>query len=114
MRDENELIQYFIVNKDLNMSTGKIAAQVSYAAMLIALRDQHEEKFQNWLNIAFKKVILKASENEIVKLHEKLPDTKLIIDNGLTEVPPQSKTVLGFPIMNREEAHLYVKRFRLL
>jgi len=114
MNDNNELIQYFIVNKDLNMSAGKIAAQVSHAAMLIALRDQHEEKFKQWLKIAIKKVVLKANENEIIKVYEKLPNAKLIIDNGHTEVPPQSKTVLGFPIMSREEAHPYVKRFRLL
>lgn len=28
VKDENELIQYIIVNEDLNMSVGKIAAQV--------------------------------------------------------------------------------------
>jgi peptidyl-tRNA hydrolase len=42
-KNENELVQYYIVNKDLinnyNMSVGKIAAQVGHAARLIALRD---------------------------------------------------------------------------
>jgi len=28
VKNENELIQYIIVNEDLNMSVGKIAAQV--------------------------------------------------------------------------------------
>lgn len=114
MNNPKELIQYFIVNKDLNMSTGKIAAQVSHAAMFIALRDQNKEKFQKWLSIAFKKVILKATEKEIVKLHELISNSKLIIDNGLTEVQPNSKTVLRLPVMTRKEAHQYVKRLRLL
>jgi peptidyl-tRNA hydrolase len=113
-RDPNELIQYFIVNKDLNMSIGKVAAQVSHGAMLIALRDQNEEKFKKWLSIAIKKVVLVGNETKLIKLHEQLPSTILIIDNGHTEVPPQSKTVLAFPIMTREEAKQYIGRLRLL
>lgn len=118
IKNENELVQYYIVNKDLinnyNMSVGKIAAQVGHAARLIALRDQNKDNFKEWLSIEYKTVVLKASEKEITKLKEKIPESILVIDNGHTEIPIQSKTVLVLPVMSRVEAHEHVKRFRVL
>ena len=112
-RNQNELIQYFVVNKDLNMSLGKIAAQVAHVCMLIALRDQDNIEFQQWKNSIMKKVILSGHEKDLKKLMA-LDFVIPIIDKGFTEIPPDSLTVIGFPIMTRIEANIYVRKFRLL
>jgi|LakMenEpi03Aug12_release.lakeMendotaPanAssembly.Ray.scaffolds.fasta_scaffold349228_3 peptidyl-tRNA hydrolase len=112
--DENEMIHYTIVNKELNMSTGKIIAQCNHGIMLITLRDHDTENFQKWLNTAIKAVTLKGTEKEMVKLKELLPQSIMIIDKGFTEIPNGSKTILSLPVMSRKEAHQYVKKFRLL
>lgn len=113
-RKDLELVQYYIVNKDLNMSTGKIAAQCCHGSMLIALRDQSDKKFQLWKSTAMRKVVLKGTLKEIKKIKELIPNSILIIDNGYTEIEPNSETVLVLPVMTREESRKIVGRLRLL
>ena len=48
------------------------------------------------------------------KLHEQCPNSIKIIDKGFTEVKPNSFTVLGLPILTREEAYPFARKFRLL
>ena len=112
IRNPDELIQYFVVNKDLPMSTGKIAGQVGHATTIITLRDQDEDKFKQWKEIARKKVVLGGTEKDLIKLKEL--GFVAIVDNGLTEIPPNSLTVVGLPIMTRSEAKQYIGRLRLL
>ena len=108
MSKQKELAQYFIVNTDLGMGAGKIAAQVGHAAMLIALRDQYEENFQVWKEIAMKKIVLGASEERMREIIESNPTVIRIIDKGFTEIDPNSLTVIGFPVMTRREAYKWV------
>jgi len=91
-----------IIREDLNMSTGKIVAQACHACLETYEKAKKiETKYCNaWLKEGAKKVILKV--NSIEKLRElekkatkfKLP-CALIIDKGLTEVPPNTPTALG-------------------
>lgn len=114
MSKQKELVQYFLVNTDLGMSTGKIAAQVGHASMLIALRDQHQENFQVWREIAMKKIVLGATEERMRKIIEENPTVVRIIDKGFTEIAPDSLTVIGFPIITRREAYKWVHGLRTL
>jgi PTH2 family peptidyl-tRNA hydrolase len=109
---DEELVQYYVVNKDLPMSSGKIAAQVAHASMIIALRDQNNTEFLVWKHTCMKKIILGGTEKELLALKELgfLP----IIDKGYTEIPPDSLTVIGLPVMTRREAKQYVKGLRTL
>ena len=111
---DTDLIQYFIVNKDLNMSSGKIAAQVSHAATLLAIRYGDEWNYTCWLARIKRVVVLQADEKTMIKLSEKIKNSIKIIDKGFTEIPENSFTVLGLPIMTREEGKSYVGRLRLL
>ena len=108
------LIQYFIVNKDLGMSEGKTASQVSHVATLLAIRDSTKSDYKHWLSSKKRVVVLKATENTLLKLSEKIEGSILFIDSGFTVVPEDSFTVLGLPIMTRREAEKYVKRLRTL
>lgn len=112
--NDNDLIQYHIINKDLNMSIGKIAAQVSHGSTIMAIKYGKLELFQQWLNNIKRVVTLKATEKEMLKLHDQLPLNIKIIDKGFTEIPENSFTVLTLPIMTRIEAKQYIKKLQLL
>jgi len=122
---EDELIQYFIVNQELNMSPGKIASQCCHVAINITLDitdriDNYRYKIDEILDI--NQWLQNPSKRKIITLKGKQKDLdKLIkqgfnytIDNGLTEVPKGSITVCGLPPMKRSEAQKYIKRLQLL
>ncbi len=79
---------YYIINSDLKISKGKIAAQVSHVAM---------ELSQEYNEVG-KAVILKASEEKLKSLisNRDLFPVFIIQDAGLTEVPKGSLTCIGF------------------
>jgi PTH2 family peptidyl-tRNA hydrolase len=118
LHNDNELVQYFIVNKDLNMSTGKIAAQVAHVATIVAMEQDDSKmdnsfvKFINWYKDNQKKVVLQAHQKDLEKLVEK--GFYYIRDNGLTEIQPDSLTCVSLGILTRAEAKPYVKRLQLL
>ena len=80
----------YIVNKDLKMSKGKIAAQVSHVAM----------KMGNHYDKIGRAIVLKAPEEDMCRLIDILRKEKHLMfkinDAGLTEVPPGSLTCVGF------------------
>ena len=133
----DETIMYFIVNKDLNMSAGKIAAQVGHAVagymnqyfMLLGnekwFRDNHNEWFKDGLQ---KKIVLKATEKEMVKIIEQIQNYNnshglepilgvTVVDAGLTEVPTGSHTCFAIYPNKKELLNNnipYFKRLQLL
>jgi len=102
--------QVIILRSDLEMSTGKKAAQASHAAVSSAERARmdHPLWWKNWLKEGQSKIVLKIeSESELLKLEKKanknnLPSA-LVQDRGLTEIPPGTITSLGIgPAPNRQ------------
>jgi peptidyl-tRNA hydrolase len=104
MYDSKEIVQYVLVNKDVKMSKGKIAAQVSHGSLLAILgvmtrydlivqaacprwdfeysfmgQDIDENDFGGfaikWLESSFKKIVLKAEETLLRQLKNDYPDT---------------------------------------
>lgn len=113
MIDQNELIQYIVVNSDLSMSPGKIAAQVGHVCTICAFKWIDDNTFRKWYFNDQKKVVLQAHEGDIKKLIQHGFDM-FILDNGLTEIPSGSLTALSLGVMAREDAKPYVKRLQLL
>lgn len=119
-RRENmsEIVQYFVVNQDLiknyGMDAGKISAQVAHAATILthSLTLVHDENFLSWLAHSQTKIVLKAKEKELLKLVE--VGFLGIRDQGRTQIPPNSLTVVGLPPMEKDKAKEFVGRFRLL
>ena len=112
--------QIIIVRKDLNMSSGKLSAQVSHGSMAFLtnaikegkkticknnsyqlqfeLRDR--EVYDNWINGSFTKVVLEAKNKskllKVVNYAQELglkenEDYFLIKDNCLTELNPEDE-----------------------
>lgn len=62
--------------------------------------------WREWNDSSFRKVVLKASDKEWGKLKEfktLLVPKVIIIDNGLTEIPAQSETVIGVWPMRKSQ-----------
>jgi peptidyl-tRNA hydrolase, PTH2 family len=90
------------VRKDLKLSPGKLAAQVAHAAVNCALeaRKKRSEWFDHWYKEGQKKVVVKvANLNELFELRAQAEaaglTTSVIVDAGLTELPPNTTTCLG-------------------
>lgn len=93
---------YIFINTSLKMNNGKIASQVSHLSRTMTLaifqQDAHSDvikRYNDWVATGSEIIILKASEPEIRKLASH-SDSCAIADEGLTQVEPNSMTVLGF------------------
>lgn len=103
--EENFYVMYLFVNSELSMTKGKIASQVGHCVQLIVetLVAQSYEisppiqeclNYQKWRKRPTK-ILLRATTDELKKLML-MKNTCAIIDDGQTQVPPNSLTVVGF------------------
>jgi PTH2 family peptidyl-tRNA hydrolase len=91
-----------VTRKDLVLSAGKLAAQVSHAAVNCTLltKKNKPEWFSKWQHEGAKKVVVKVETvNDFYPLKEKAESlgiaTSLVCDAGHTEIPEGTITVLG-------------------
>ena len=101
-RNNLEYKLVIVVRTDLGISKGKIAAQVSHAAVNCSLQSKksHSSNFEKWYADGQKKVVVKTTnESSLRQLQQHARDigltNSLITDAGLTEVPPGTVTCLG-------------------
>ena len=121
--NEHEIIEYFIINSELNMSSGKVAAQVGHVATIIAVdfcrnrsnyckKSKSEIWFDEWYEKDQKKIILRGKQRVLEELI--VQGFYFIRDIGYNEVAENSLTCVGLPPMPRSEAKKYIKRLQLL
>lgn len=130
---DDPIIMYLIVRESLNMSIGKTAAQCGHAAQVLTINffmhdklsnmgnEQYEiylnnlELFSLWLKTSYRKVVLKADEKEWAKLKIEFKDSMtLVVDSGLTELEPNTETVIGLMPMRKSKVPKLVKRLQVL
>jgi PTH2 family peptidyl-tRNA hydrolase len=94
--------QVVVMRNDLKMSRGKIAAQAGHAAVSAAeeARKKCYGWWKAWIAEGQCKIAVRAeSEEELLELERKAEKSKLptalIVDRGLTELPPDTVTCLG-------------------
>ena len=99
---EFEYKMVIVTREDLDLSPGKLAAQVAHAAVACALstKKNNSKWFTKWQNEGGKKAVVKVeSEKDFYSLKEKAENLKIaaniIEDAGHTEIPVGTKTVLG-------------------
>ncbi|MFW6040642.1 MAG: peptidyl-tRNA hydrolase Pth2 [Thermoplasmatota archaeon] len=89
-----------VVREDLDLSKGKLAVQVSHAAVTCAVNSKNSKYFKNWYEEGQKKVVVRCKDlDEMIELKNMADNegltTCIISDAGITEVKPGSKTCLG-------------------
>ncbi len=94
--------QVIVFRSDLKLSKGKIAAQAGHAAVSAAeeARQNNKAWWKAWMSEGQCKVVVKVkSEKELLELEKQAKESALpsalIIDRGLTEIPPGTITCLG-------------------
>ena len=91
-----------VIRTDIKMSKGKVAAQAGHAAVSASeyARKNRPEWWNPWITEGQCKIAVKAkSEDEILDIERKARNAglpvALIVDRGLTEIPPNTTTCLG-------------------
>jgi peptidyl-tRNA hydrolase, PTH2 family len=91
-----------VVRAELRLTTGKVAAQVAHAAVLLAERADSRERnlYTAWRQQGQKKIVLQVERLDELERLERAARahgilTAWVDDAGLTEVPPGTRTVLG-------------------
>ena len=124
---DNEYVMYIVVNSDLKMGKGKIAAQVAHSACRVTrfldFLPERPVYYHQWLNYSEPKIVLKASEEKMQALLKEHcihtnTDSKTwcfhTIDAGRTQIPSGSLTTLAFRPMRRKNAPENIKSLKLL
>lgn len=102
---------YIFLNRQLEMSTGKAAAQAGHAAVE-AYRLSTHQLIDIWYRGGhYKKLVMEAqSATQLLVIQRYIEDrgfaTKLIIDEGRTEIEPFQATALGVEIVDKDDPHV--------
>ena len=94
--------QIIVLRKDLSMDVGKLISQACHACLEASEATKKRDLliWKAWKRAGTKKIIVKVfSLNELLELQNQakrlgVPNT-LIVDRGLTQLPPNTPTALG-------------------
>ena len=101
-RLEDTVKLVLVVNNDLKMGKGKIAAQVGHASVSATLKagELNPLALDSWLKSGQKKVCLKTTYDELMEISAKAKINRIQIveinDAGKTQIPSGSLTVVAF------------------
>jgi peptidyl-tRNA hydrolase, PTH2 family len=101
---------YLFLNRSLGMSTGKAAAQVAHAAVEAYLISNPKVVEQWRVGLHYCKLVMLAEDDvHLLTIQKYIEErgfkTKIIIDEGRTEIRPLSTTALGVEVVDRDEPH---------
>jgi PTH2 family peptidyl-tRNA hydrolase len=113
--------QVIVFHSDLKLSKGKTAVQAGHAAVSAAeeARRCRKKWWKSWVNEGQRKIAVKVkTEKELLEVEKQAKDSELpcalIIDRGLTEVPPNTITCLGIGPAPSERVDKITGRLPLL
>jgi PTH2 family peptidyl-tRNA hydrolase len=113
--------QVIVFRSDLKLSKGKIAAQAGHAAVSAVeeARKHHREWWEAWVREGQCKIAVKVkSQKELLELERQADELvlpfALIVDKGLTEVPPDTVTCLGIGPAPADKVDRLTSKLKLL
>jgi PTH2 family peptidyl-tRNA hydrolase len=107
-----------VIRKDLNIRMGKLAVQVGHG-VAISMYNSDPTLVKNWMDEGMKKVVLRASDAyELEELEKECNVVGIkcysIVDLGLTQLIPNTKTGIVIGIDTVEKIDLITGRLSLL
>ena len=113
-----EYKQCLIIRSDLRLTTGKAAVQLAHAAVSAYERSDPATK-RRWFSEGQKKVALKVPTLRDIYELKSIAEargviTALVVDAGLTEVPPGTVTALGIGPAKESELDKVTSDLKLL
>ena len=117
--EEQSYVMYNVVNTSLKMGKGKLAAQVGHGVHKMAQYCLNHEKeiWMKYINSNIPKIVLKTkSQDHLMDVIEKTKDIFkcYVVDEGRTQIPKNSLTVVSYIPMLKENAHDVLKELKLL
>ena len=111
-----DLRMYFLVNKDLEISKGKLAGQVGHAANILTYKlcKANDKTIEEYMQGQIKKIILACPQTKLETLEQEGFIT--IRDNGLTELEPGTLTCVTIGILEKTEipeSLKFIKKLRV-
>lgn len=103
-------VMYLFANSAVEMSHGKLAAQIAHAAVE-AFQISEDRLVNQWYRGGhYTKLVMDGGDAvSLFTIQEYLEErkfrTKLIIDEGRTEISPMTPTALGVEIVDKDESH---------
>lgn len=112
-------VMYLVANQDLGMSAGKLGAHTAHAVFdyLLQLKREVDDEVYQAILETFKLggdtiIVLKAPEKELLKLEAK--GFVAVRDEGRTEIPTNSLTVVNLGIYDKNQSLPgWLKRLRV-
>lgn len=111
---------YILINKDIEITKGKLAGQVSHSVMryfYLKYKEDDLDEIKDYMEGKEKKIMLAVSEKELLKLEKDNIENNLgysvVRDAGYTELEPNTLTCICLGIFKEEDTPKKVKRMRL-
>lgn len=106
-KPSSEPVMYIVVNSDVQMSNGKMAAQVAHSAVMAShegsAKDPHT--WLEWYGGSHTKICLRADERTLKGIIDRYPDTvSFTVDEGRTEIEQGTLTTAAFIPMPKSSA----------
>ena len=103
----SEPVMYIVVNSNVKMSPGKVAAQAAHVAVKASHGCERTETdiWRKWYGGSYVKIVLKAPEVVLEALIRAYPSrTEFVRDEGRTEVQRNTLTALAFFPMTKDDS----------
>jgi len=129
-RDPDPYMLYTVVRRSLSLSAGKVGAQCQHAFDYLTREidrlglhplnltkedDRHLANIRAWrYDRDHAKVVLGANDEEFDQVKAENPQHFLVIDNGYTQVEPNTETCLALWPMRKSERSPILRKLRPL
>lgn len=122
-----DLVLYILVNKDIEISRGKLSGQVGHACATfmygnIMYNDEFSQEVLRWFEFNDQKKIIVGCSQKKLEEYERISSSKdvqiiSIRDKGYTELEPNTLTCVAIGLIDRNnipEEFKFLKKLQLL
>ncbi len=112
IKRERELIEFIIINNDINLSASEYAVHIAHVSTKAALAQHKKEAFKIWYQdgINQKKILLKTDAKTLEEFEKQFYSSR---DSGHNDIPENTLVAVSLGILSRKSAEKYTKKCEL-